>query len=113
MNRAKKRLHSMLDPLDRYGMATKKNGDNDRTADASGGDVSHATVTDAEALDLLAAWLATNPTERRVVDAANLPDGTITFKLQHEHGIASSYTQRTLASAIRTALGIAKAAGAK
>jgi hypothetical protein len=104
----------MLDPLDRYAMASSKNTrDTDSTADSSGGEVSHATVSDAEALDLLAEWLAANPVERRVVDASALPDGTITFKLQHEKGIASSYTQRTLSSAIRTAVGIARAAGAR
>jgi hypothetical protein len=112
--RRKKILHSMLDPLDRYVMASsKKSGDTISAADASGGEVSHATVSDAEALDLLAEWLAANPVERRVIDAAHAPDGTITFKLQHEKGIASSYTQRTLSGAIRTALGIAKAAGAR
>jgi hypothetical protein len=104
----------MLDPLDRYAMASsKKPGDTNSAADASGGELSHAPVTDAEALDLLAEWLAANPVERRVIDASHRADGTITFKLQHEKGIASSYTQRTLSSAIRTAIGIAKAAGAR
>jgi hypothetical protein len=113
MREAKKPLHSMLDPLDRYAMASSKKDDSEGSdTEASGGDVSHAPATESEALDLLAEWLAANPGQRHVVEATVERGGAITLVLHHEYGTARSVTQRTLASAIRTAVAIARAFGA-
>lgn len=100
-----KLLHSMLDPLDPDAMNATPKRDSDPDT--------HAPVSDTAALDILAVWLGRMPGRRKVVAAEQHADGTFTFRLEHEHGTSGSYTQRTLSSAIRTALGIAAAAGAR
>jgi hypothetical protein len=67
-------------------------------------------AAEEQALDELAEWLAGNRDKRRCVAAEQHADGTFTLKLEHEHGVSGSYTQRTLDKAIRSALAIARAA---
>jgi hypothetical protein len=73
----------------------------------------HAPAGDAEAFDLLAAWMRRDPAGARGVERCwSHADGTWELVLAHEHGRARSVTQRTLASAVRSAIGIAKTQGA-
>ena len=61
------------------------------------------------AYDLLAAWIRRGPEgERDIQKCWSHDDGTIEIILRHEHGEARSVTQRTMSSAIRSALGIAR-----
>jgi hypothetical protein len=82
---------------------------------------SHAPATDAEAYDLLAAWIRRGPEGARDVERCWSHDnGTVELVLRHEpceeEGVvrtqARSVTQRTISSAIRSSLGIARFNGA-
>lgn len=101
-------LHSIPDPLDPDAMAQAKNHDPSKQVHDT-----HAPVSDAEALDLLADWLRRAPGRRKVIEAQHHADGTFTFRLEHEHGSSGSYTQRTLSGAIRSAIGVAITVGAR
>jgi hypothetical protein len=83
----------------------------------------HQPATDAEAYDLLAAWIRRGPEgERDVEKCWSHDDGTVELVLRHEpcdvEGFATprtharSVTQRTMSAAIRSALGIARFQGA-
>lgn len=76
-------------------------------------DARHGGATDAEAFDLLAAWIrAGAPGARDVERAWSHADGTWELVLRHENGRARSVTQRSLSGAIRSALGVARTQGA-